>query len=591
MKILPNYIRSRKDRRQGRHVRMGLGRQMLSLLLGAALAWGGLAGQVGASSTVSDDFSTNHGAHALNAAPVKDTTDTDGTSLGSGAKIGAGDSGGYNSDGGRTTYQAANTLAMGTANVASHAEGVFPLASGTVEYTATAPAFNVATNNFAMRFTTGVIQPGSTVELEFTVTANTSNDNRDLIYCGNTLLVGLGNAYPIYSTNLPATVTYNVSSCVSGRDLTTEDVIVSTNAWNIPNKTNFFYGSLTFSNIVLRVTPPSYTVTYRGNGHTGGDAPTDATPYYTNDPVTVLGNTGNLTKAGYTFGGWNTQSDGGGTTYQPGNTFSMGTANVTLYARWTDDIPPVSILESRAKRTHVGAAIHLPFTASDAGSGVASTALWVKIPGAGAFAASGLMQPGTSGAFDYTFAAGDGVYEFATKATDTDSNAEADPVAAEVSLIVNTEANSPFVATLAAADGVCTFPMTNDLDVVIAITGATPGGTITVSRTVPLGTPPAGLPAAHLIDESLSITGAGLGTGWTATLTWPFNPDNAAGLVPGYPLNRVFQFSGAVLTQTYTVTPGGPGGATLVIPGVTSFSDWFAGNLAATGIADWPRME
>jgi hypothetical protein len=64
-----------------------------------------------------------------------------------------------------------------------------------------------------------------------------------------------------------------------------------------------------------------------------------------------------------------------------------------------------------------------------------------------------------------------------------------------------------------------------------------------------------------------------------------------AGLVPGYPLNRVFQFSGAVLMQTYTVTPGGPGGATLVIPGVTSFSDWFAGNLAATGIADWPRLE
>jgi hypothetical protein len=130
--------------------------------------------------------------------------------------------------------------------------------------------------------------------------------------------------------------------------------------------------------------------------------------------------------------------------------------------------------------------------------------------------------------------------------------------------------------------------MTNALAIVISIAGAQAGGTITVSRTTPLGTPPGGLPAAHLIDESLSIVGAGLGSSWTATITWPFDPNNAVGLVPGYPLNRVFQFDGAVLTQTYTVTPDG---ATLVIPGVTSFSDWYAGNLSATGIANWRLME
>ncbi len=139
--------------------------------------------------------------------------------------------------------------------------------SAVVEYTATEPAFNVATNNFAMRFNAGVILPGTPVELQFTVTANTSNDNRDQIYCGDTVITGLGNAYPIHSDNLPATVTYNVGTMVAGRNLAAEDVIFSTDAWNPGIRENFFYGSLTFSNIVLRVTlPPRVIYVQAGAG-------------------------------------------------------------------------------------------------------------------------------------------------------------------------------------------------------------------------------------------------------------------------------------------------------------------------------------
>ena len=49
--------------------------------------------------------------------------------------------------------------------------------------------------------------------------------------------------------------------------------------------------------------------------------------------VTVLGNTGNLAKSGYTFAGWNTQADGQGTDYTEGNTFTID-ATTTLYAKW-----------------------------------------------------------------------------------------------------------------------------------------------------------------------------------------------------------------------------------------------------------------
>ena len=63
-----------------------------------------------------------------------------------------------------------------------------------------------------------------------------------------------------------------------------------------------------------------YTVTYNANGATSGSAPTDASsPYASGSTVTVLGNTGNLTKTGFEFADWNTAADGNGTTYVPGD--------------------------------------------------------------------------------------------------------------------------------------------------------------------------------------------------------------------------------------------------------------------------------
>ncbi|MFC4598741.1 InlB B-repeat-containing protein [Cohnella hongkongensis] len=80
---------------------------------------------------------------------------------------------------------------------------------------------------------------------------------------------------------------------------------------------------------------PTYTVTYNGNGHTGGGVPIDHNRYVQGAAVTVQGNTGSLTRSGYTFAGWNTQGGGAGTSYAAGSTFAMGTDDVTLYAQWT----------------------------------------------------------------------------------------------------------------------------------------------------------------------------------------------------------------------------------------------------------------
>ena len=82
-----------------------------------------------------------------------------------------------------------------------------------------------------------------------------------------------------------------------------------------------------------------YTVTYNDNGATSGMVPTDSGAYPENTIVTVLGNTGALARSGYAFTGW---TDGNGTSYLPDATFTMGTADVILYATWSQNFHTLS---------------------------------------------------------------------------------------------------------------------------------------------------------------------------------------------------------------------------------------------------------
>ncbi|OVE77552.1 hypothetical protein BVX99_02380 [bacterium F16] len=77
-----------------------------------------------------------------------------------------------------------------------------------------------------------------------------------------------------------------------------------------------------------------YSVTYDGNTNDGGAIPTGSVDYNFNEVVTVLDNTGNLTKTGYTFTGWNTAANGSGAIYTAGDTFVI-TADTVLYAQWS----------------------------------------------------------------------------------------------------------------------------------------------------------------------------------------------------------------------------------------------------------------
>lgn len=126
--------------------------------------------------------------------------------------------------------------------------------------------------------------------------------------------------------------------------------------------------------VVITVTPPgSYAVLYNGNGHTSGSTPVDAGSYASGATVTVPGNTGSLARTGSTFAGWNTQANGGGTTYAAGSTFAMGAAHVTLYAKWT----AMSAFESWIAEGGVGPGADGTFAGDANGDGMANGLVWL----------------------------------------------------------------------------------------------------------------------------------------------------------------------------------------------------------------------
>jgi len=75
----------------------------------------------------------------------------------------------------------------------------------------------------------------------------------------------------------------------------------------------------------------SYTVTFNGNGNTGGSTAAQSLVYNTPTALTANG----FTRTGYLFAGWNTLANGTGTNYTNGASYTIGAAAVTLYAQWT----------------------------------------------------------------------------------------------------------------------------------------------------------------------------------------------------------------------------------------------------------------
>jgi len=77
-----------------------------------------------------------------------------------------------------------------------------------------------------------------------------------------------------------------------------------------------------------------YSVLYDGNGNESGSVPVDSNLYKEGESFNVFGNSGSLTKTGYSFNGWNLQSNGNGDFYDENYSFTVGTSNLTFFAQW-----------------------------------------------------------------------------------------------------------------------------------------------------------------------------------------------------------------------------------------------------------------
>ena len=154
--------------------------------------------------------------------------------------------------------------------------------------------------------------------------------------------IALSSATPVFdpanldliidTTGLPGNATaLTIVSAAKGNGGISGNVFHSINFIGNTNYTATVHYNTSTGTITVDLSSTVFTVTYNPNG--GAGSQTDPNSSYTsNSVVTVLG-LGTIARPGYQFLNWNTQAAGGGTTYNPGNTFSIA-ANITLYAQW-----------------------------------------------------------------------------------------------------------------------------------------------------------------------------------------------------------------------------------------------------------------
>lgn len=92
----------------------------------------------------------------------------------------------------------------------------------------------------------------------------------------------------------------------------------------------YAYCDVTGGTLTVVTAETSKTITYNGNG---GTSPSSTVVWGEGSWEGVVTTT-IPTRTGYSFNGWNTQANGGGTSYQPADDITL-TSNITLYAQWT----------------------------------------------------------------------------------------------------------------------------------------------------------------------------------------------------------------------------------------------------------------
>jgi len=97
----------------------------------------------------------------------------------------------------------------------------------------------------------------------------------------------------------------------------------------------YYHGATAGDDLQLalgKAVPTTFTVTYNGNGNTGGAVPASQVKFE-GLPLTISTNNGNLSQTGFAFNGWNTAADGSGDAIAANAEYTAN-ADLTLYAQW-----------------------------------------------------------------------------------------------------------------------------------------------------------------------------------------------------------------------------------------------------------------
>ena len=150
-------------------------------------------------------------------------------------------------------------------------------------------------------------------------------------------------------------------SSISNFTSVTSDNVKFTLASSTAKYTVVIYYVTSSNTTYVKATLPTYTVSYNANG--GSGAPSSQTKNHDKD-LTLSSTV--PTRSGYEFTGWNTKSDGTGTSYASSATYSSN-SSATLYAQWKKSCSLPSEISIKGAATPCANAKNVSYTATITG--------------------------------------------------------------------------------------------------------------------------------------------------------------------------------------------------------------------------------
>ena len=141
------------------------------------------------------------------------------------------------------------------------------------------------------------------------------------------------NATVTFNTTTSFQIQYSTKQSTNDSDWTTGKTVTVATGTTVYAR--LWDGTNGSSNYISHRPVLTYTITYNGNGATGGSTAKSTHQYGTAKALTANG----FSRTGYTFAGWNTAANGSGTNYSNSqsvnNLVSTNGGNLNLYAKWT----------------------------------------------------------------------------------------------------------------------------------------------------------------------------------------------------------------------------------------------------------------